>query len=61
VTLALLQLVQVLLVQLVRLALLLVVAPLELVELPCLQKKIGVQKKLAQKNLRQLENLAYLF
>jgi hypothetical protein len=48
-------------VQLVRLALLLVVAPLELVELPCLQKKIGAQKKLAQKNLRQPENLAYLF
>jgi hypothetical protein len=43
------------------LAQLLFVAPLELVELPCLQKKIGVQKKLAQKNLRQLENLAYLF
>jgi hypothetical protein len=35
---------------------LLVVVPLELVEHPCLQKKIGVQK-----NLKQQENLAYLF
>jgi hypothetical protein len=49
------QLVQELLVQLV-LAQLLVVAPLELVEHPCLQAKIGVQK-----NLKQRENLAYLF
>jgi hypothetical protein len=39
----------------------LVVAPLELVELPCLPKNFGAQKKLAQKNLRQPENLAYLF
>jgi hypothetical protein len=56
------QLVQVLLVQLVaqqaqvQQAQLLVVVPLELVEHPCLQTKIGVQK-----NLKQQENLAYLF
>jgi hypothetical protein len=43
------------------LAQLLVVAPLELVEHPCLQRKIGAQKKLVQKNLKQQENLAYLF
>jgi hypothetical protein len=62
VTLALLQLVQV--VQLVvqrAQAQLLVVVPLELEVHPCLQKKIGVQKKLVQKNLKQPENLAYLF
>jgi hypothetical protein len=52
--------VQQVLLQLVQ-AQLLVVAPLELVEHLCLQKKIGVQKKLAQKNLRHPENLAYLF
>jgi hypothetical protein len=39
----------------------LVVAPLELVEHPCLPKNFGVQKKLAQKNLMQQENLVYLF
>jgi hypothetical protein len=58
----LLQLVQV--VQLVvqrAQAQLLVVVPLELEVHPCLQKKIGVQKKLVQKNLKQPENLAYLF
>jgi hypothetical protein len=65
------QLVQVLVVQLVQVvqqvllqlmqAQLLVVAPLELVEHPCLQKKIGAQKKLVQRNLKQQENLAYLF
>jgi hypothetical protein len=54
------QRVQVLLVQLVQEPQL-VVAPLELVELPCLPKNFGAQKKLAQKNLRQPENLAYLF
>jgi hypothetical protein len=76
VTLVLLQLVQVeqlerqvllQLVQVVQLvvqraqAQLLVVVPLELEVHPCLQKKIGVQKKLVQKNLKQPENLAYLF
>jgi hypothetical protein len=40
---------------------LLVVVPLELEVHPCLQKKIGAQKKLVQKNLKQPENLAYLF
>jgi hypothetical protein len=39
----------------------LVVAPLELVEHPCLPKNFGVPKKLAQKNLMQQENLVYLF
>jgi hypothetical protein len=39
----------------------LVVSPLELVEHPCLPKNFGVQKKLAQKNYLQPENLAYLF
>jgi hypothetical protein len=38
----------------------LVVALLELVELPCLPKNFGAQKKLAQKKLMQRENLAYL-
>jgi hypothetical protein len=38
-----------------------VVALLELVELPCLRKNFGAQKKLAQKKLMQRENLAYLF
>jgi hypothetical protein len=65
----LVQLVQVLLVQLVAqqaqvqlvLAQLLVVATLELVEHPCLQKKIEAQEKLVQKMLKQQENLAYLF
>jgi hypothetical protein len=59
VTLALLQQVLVLLQQV--LAQLLVVALLELVEHPYLPKNFGAQKKLAQKNLRQPENLAYLF
>jgi len=39
----------------------LVVSPLELVEHPCLPKNFGAQKKLAQKNYLQPENLAYLF
>jgi hypothetical protein len=60
-----LELVQQVLVQLVLVQLVLVqleqelqlfVAPLELVEHPCLQAKIGVQKMLTQP-----ENLAYLF
>jgi hypothetical protein len=53
-------LVQLVLVQLVLVQLVLepqlFVAPLELVEHPCLQAKIGVQKMLTQP-----ENLAYLF
>jgi hypothetical protein len=60
--LVLLQLVQV---QQVRVQLVqeqqLVVSPLELVEHPCLPKNFGVQKKLAQKNYLQQENLVYLF
>jgi len=60
----LVQLVRVL-VQLVRVQLVqeqqLVVAPLELVEHPCLPKNFGVQKKLVQKDLMQQENLVYLF
>jgi hypothetical protein len=64
---ALVQLVRVQLVrvQLVRVQLVqeqrLVVAPLELVEHPCLPKNFGAQKKLVQKNLMQGKNLAYLF
>jgi hypothetical protein len=54
------QLVQQVLVQLVQ-QVQIVVAPLELVELPCLPKNLGAQKMLVLKNLMQPGNLAYLF
>jgi hypothetical protein len=54
------QLVQLVLVQLVQ-ELLLAVAPLELVEHPCLPKNFGAQKMLVLKNLPQPVNQAYLF
>jgi hypothetical protein len=54
------QRVQLVLVQLVQEPQLFV-APLELVEHPCLPKNFGVPKKLVLKNLTQPVNQAYLF